>query len=320
MQILSDWFLWAILAMVSLASLFPQWAAAIHANTLSDYGIFTIFFLYGVNLSVESLRTGLVNWRLHLLVQLSTFVLFPLLFVPFRAVAGPWLPPDLLLGFFYLCALPSTISSSVAMTAIARGNVPAAIFNATLSSLLGVVVTPALVSLVAQTTGQAPPLGQTVTKVATLLLLPFALGQLLRPFAGRFFGRYKKYTAISDKCIILLLVFAAFSDSVNAGLWTTYGPGVLALTVLATSALLAFVLALTTTLARLLRFTVPDEIVAVLCGSKKTLASGAPMAKLIFAGSASLGPILLPIIVYHQIQLFVCSVLARRYAGRVELS
>jgi sodium/bile acid cotransporter 7 len=206
------------------------------------------------------------------------------------------------------------------MTAIARGNVPAAIFNATLSSLLGVVVTPALVSLVAQTTGQAPPLGQTVTKVATLLLLPFALGQLLRPFAGKFFGRYKKYTAISDKCIILLLVFAAFSDSVNAGLWTTYGPGVLALTMLATSALLAFVLALTTTLARVLRFNVPDEIVAVLCGSKKTLASGAPMAKLIFAGSASLGPILLPIIVYHQIQLFVCSVLARRYAGRVELS
>ena len=173
MQILSDWFLWAILAVVAIASFFPHLSATLHANQVSDYGIFAIFFLYGVNLSVESLRTGLVNWRLHLLVQLSTFVLFPALFIPFRTLCGPWLPPDLQLGFFYLCALPSTISSSVAMTAIARGNVPAAIFNATLSSLLGVFITPALVSLVAQTTGQAPPLAQTVTKVATLLLLPF---------------------------------------------------------------------------------------------------------------------------------------------------
>ena len=206
------------------------------------------------------------------------------------------------------------------MTAIARGNVPAAIFNATLSSLLGVILTPALVSLVAQTTGQAPPLAQTVSKVATLLLLPFALGQLLRPFAGKLFGRYRKYTAISDKCIILILVFAAFSDSVNAGLWTTYGPSILALTFVCTAAILAIVLTITTTLARLLNFSTADEIVAVLCGSKKTLASGAPMAKLIFAGSTSLGPILLPIILYHQIQLFVCSVLARRYAARPDLS
>lgn len=318
MQILSDWFLWAIVAMVGLASWWPELSERIHADALSDYGIFIIFFLYGVNLSVESLRRGVENWRLHLVVQLSTFVLFPLLFLPFRALLGPWLPPDLLIGFFYLCALPSTISSSVAMTAIARGNVPAAIFNATLSSLLGVVLTPALVSLVAQTTGQAPPFGQTVTKVATLLLLPFALGQLVRPFGGAFFGRYKKYTAISDKCIILLLVFAAFSSSVRAGLWTTYGAGVLALTFLATALLLAIVLGLTTFVARRMGFVVEDEIVAVLCGSKKTLASGAPMAKLIFAGSTSLGPILLPIIVYHQIQLFVCSVLARRYAERSE--
>jgi len=319
MQILSDWFLWAIVTMVAIASFFPHLSATLHANQVSDYGIFAIFFLYGVNLSVESLRSGLVNWRLHLLVQVSTFVLFPALFIPFRALCGPFLPPDLQLGFFYLCALPSTISSSVAMTAIARGNVPAAIFNATLSSLLGVFLTPALVSLVAQTTGQAPPLAQTVTKVATLLLLPFALGQLLRPFAGKFFGRYKKYTAISDKCIILILVFAAFSDSVNAGLWTTYGPPVLALTFVCTGAILAIVLTVTTTLARLLNFSTTDEIVAVLCGSKKTLASGAPMAKLIFAGSTSLGPILLPIILYHQIQLFVCSILARRYASRPEL-
>ena len=314
-----DWFLAGMISSVVLATLFPDFGmtgGTIHADVLSNWGIFSIFFLHGLGLSTERMWAGMTRWKLHLTVQIMTFVMFPLLWIGLNALFGRMTPPTLLLGFYYLCALPSTISSSVAMTAIARGNVPGAIFNATLSSLLGVFLTPLLVSFVANSAGEGIPLGSAIVNIATLLLLPFLIGQVLRPLFGRWFDRYKKTIGSFDKCVILMLVFSAFCDSVHSGLWTNYGFGTLGMAFLGAALILALVLTATTHIAILLGFNMEDRITAVMCGSKKTLASGVPMAKMLFGAHPGLGLIVLPIMFYHQLQLFACSILAERYARR----
>lgn len=315
----NDWFLRGMILAVIIASFFPALGKSggiLHLDAFINVGVALVFFLHGMGIPTEQLRVGLKNWRLHIVVQLFTFVVFPLLFVAFRFMFGHWLPPMLLLGFFYLCVLPSTITSSVAMTGMARGNVPAAIFNATLSSLIGIVMTPLLVSLMTATTGEAMSFGKAVVNIATLLLLPFVVGQLLHPFWGKWFARYKKYTSMVDRGIVLLLVFSSFCDSVAAGLWTDYGASILVVTLIGVAIILAVVLFLTRQAARALHFNTEDEIVAVFCGSKKTLAAGVPMAKVLFGTHPGLGLIVLPIMFYHQLQLMVCSALAQRYARR----
>jgi len=314
-----DWFLGGMIGAVVLAALFPGFGrtgGAMHADKVANAGIFLVFFLHGVGLSPVHLKAGVTRWRLHLLVQTFTFVVFPVLWLVLDAVAGRWIPADLSLGFLYLCAVPSTISSSVAMTGMARGNVAGAIFNASLSSLLGVFLTPLLVAVLAKTTGQALSWTDAVLKLAALLVLPLVLGQLVRPLLGAWFARYKRYTNTFDRLVILLLVYASFCDSVEAGLFTRYGGGLLAVTLGGAALLLAVVLWLTTRASRLARFDKEDEIAAVFCGSKKTLASGVPMARLLFGAHPALGLIVLPLMFYHQLQLIVCSVLAERYAAR----
>ncbi|MEC5398942.1 bile acid:sodium symporter family protein [Uliginosibacterium sp. H1] len=313
-----DWFLLGMLLAVIVASFAPDIGRSgglLHADVLSDYGIFLIFFLHGIGLSTGALLSGLSRWRLHVLVQLFTFVVFPALWWVLNLAVGRWLPQDLMFGFFYLCALPSTISSSVAMTSLARGNVPAAIFNATLSTLLGIFLTPLLVSLLMGQSGQLD-LADAMLKIAKLLLLPFVIGQLLRPLWGAWFARYKKYTNVIDRAVILLLVFSAFSDSVADGLWSKYGVGLIVQTLIGAALILFIVLKLTKFAAQRAGFDVEDEITAVFCGSKKTLASGVPMAKLLFGSHPAIGVIVLPIMFYHQLQLLVCAVLARKYAAR----
>ncbi|WP_243366480.1 bile acid:sodium symporter family protein [Fundidesulfovibrio soli] len=315
-----DWFLVGMISAVVLATLFPwigKTGGAIHADKLADWGICSVFLLHGLGLSTEKMWAGMSRWKLHLTVQLMTFAMFPLLWLALDAAFGTLLPPALLLGFFYLCALPSTISSSVAMTGIAKGNVPGAIFNATLSSLLGVFLTPLLISFVTGASGEGIPLGQAIVKIATLLLLPFMVGQGLRPFLGTWFDKHKKTINPFDKCVILLLVFSSFCDSVVSGLWTDYGVGTLGFAFAGAALILAVVLTCTTFIASRLGFCTEDRITAVMCGSKKTLASGVPMAKMLFGAHPALGLIVLPIMFYHQLQLFACSILADRYARRV---
>lgn len=317
----SDWFLAGMITAVVLASLFPECGATdgpMHAGTVSDAGIFCVFLLHGLSLSTRSLREGMARWRLHLLVQTLTFVAFPLLYIPFRAAFGGVIPEGLMLGFLYLCALPSTIQSSVAMTAIGRGNVPAAIFNATLSSLLGIVLTPAIVGL-AVGDAQGPggmAFGKSVTNIALLLLLPFVLGQALRPVCGNLASRHKKSIGAFDKLVILLLVYGSFCDSVKSGLWTDNGLEVIALTMGGAAVFLAMALAVSSRLSKWLGFSMEDRITAIFCGSKKTLASGVPMARVLFGAHPALGMIVMPIMFYHQLQLFVCSIMAGRFASR----
>lgn len=319
-RIARDWFLIGMLTAVLLASLFPDAGKSggwLHMEKAVDIGVAIVFFLHGLTISLESFKAGLMRWPVHVIVQALTFALFPLLFFPFRALFGGLIPPALMLGFLYLCVLPSTITSSVAMTGMARGNVPAAIFNATLSSLIGILMTPLLVSLMADTrsAGELPLLDK-ILGIARMLLLPLIVGQLLRPLLFGWFNRYKAVTGKLDKGVILMLVFAAFCDSVAAGLWRDHGAEIIVTTLIGAAVLLAVVLALSTLFARRLGFNTEDEITVVFCGSKKTLASGVPMATLLFGANPSLGLIVLPIMFYHQLQLFVCSLLAARYARR----
>lgn len=315
----ADWFLIAMVAAVTLASVMPDWGRSegpLRLGQVTDIGVFLLFFLHGMGLSTDSLKTGASRWKLHLLVQVCTYVVFPVLWGALSVLARPWISHDLLMGFFYLAVLPSTVSSSVALTALARGHVAAAVLNATLSTLLGVFLTPLLVTLVMGGQGGEMNLGHTMGKVAQMLLLPFVIGHLLRPWLGTWFARIKPITNVFDRGVIVLLVWSAFSDSVADGLWTKHGPLLLAEALLGAALFLFPMLWFTRRVARALGFEVPDEIVAVFCGSKKTLASGMPMAKLLFGGNAAMGVLILPIMLYHQMQLFVCAVLARRYAAR----
>jgi solute carrier family 10 (sodium/bile acid cotransporter), member 7 len=316
----ADWFLIAMVSAVLLASFAPQWGRSegvLHLGQVTDVGVFMLFFLHGMGLSTDSLKAGATKWRLHALVQACTYVLFPLWWALLSVALGKWVPHDLMMGFFYLAVLPSTVSSSVAMTALARGHVAAAVLNATLSTLLGVFITPLLVSLVMSGQGgHQLDVGHTMLKVAQMLLLPFVVGHLLRPWLSAWFVRIKPITTVFDRGVIVLLVWSAFSDSVADGLWTRHGPVLLAQAMLGAALFLIPMLWFTRWAARRLGFAVEDEIVAVFCGSKKTLASGMPMAKLLFGGSAAMGVLILPIMLYHQLQLFVCAVMARRYAAR----
>lgn len=320
-----QWFLFGMISAVVLGSLFPSFGAtggALRSEITVDLGIALVFFLHGVNLPLESLRRGLLSWRAHLVVQGFTYLVFPLLWLLFYALFGAWLPRDLMLGFCYLAVLPSTISSSVAMTALARGDIAVAIFNATLSGLLGIVLTPLLINwlgafaLEGAAASHDLSLGETMLNIAKMLLLPIVIGQLVRPFAGRWFNRIKAYTNNLDKLVILFIVYAAFCNSAQSGLWQHNGIGLIAITGAGAALFLGVVLWLSTLVARALNFNREQQIAIIFCGSKKTLASGAPMASLIFGAHPALGMIVLPIMLYHQLQLFVCSWLAQRYAQR----
>ncbi|MDD0976311.1 bile acid:sodium symporter family protein [Pseudomonas fontis] len=318
-RVVTDWFLCGMFLATFLAWLFPRFGSSggsMHAEYVINIGVFLVFFLHGINLSSEQIRHGLKNWRLHLMVQGFTFVVFPLLWLLGKSVLGTQIPALLMLGFLYLCALPSTISSSVALTGSAGGNVPAAILNASLSSVLGIFITPWLVSLVVGSGSDGIDLGATLLDLCALLLMPLVLGQLLRPWLGRFFARHKRYTNVMDKLVILLLVYAAFCNSMVSGMWQQQGSAVLLMALVGSGLLLALILWMTTRTARALKFSPADEIAAVFCASKKSLAAGAPMAALIFGAHPGLGLILLPIMIYHPLQLIVCSIMAEHYANR----
>ena len=302
-----DWFLLGMGGAVALAWLFPDAGAkggSLHPELVNKLGVSLIFFLHGLMLSFQALADGMRKWRVHALVQSATFLLFPLLGLLLLAIAGSRLSSELRTGLFFLCALPSTVSSSVALTAAARGNVAAAVFNASLSSLLGVVLTPLWLSLVVGAAGHALPLGAVVLDLLLWLVLPLCVGQALRPFLGRLAARYKAQINVTDRLTILLLVYTSFCDSVKGGVWSS-GAVPLAVSAAACVVLLAIALGLTWFAGGLAGFERPDRIAALFCGSKKTLASGVPMARLIFGSAPGLGVILLPIMIYHPLQLLV---------------
>lgn len=310
-----DPFILALAATVLVASLLPcRGPAATAFAWLTNAAIALLFFMHGVRLPRSAVLGGLGRWRLHLAIFASTFLLFPALGLAASRLAPDLLPQQLWLGVLFVCALPSTIQSSIAFTSIARGNVPAAIAAATASNVLGVVITPLLVSLLMSLHGAGASLSQ-VWKVLLQLLAPFVAGQLLRPWLSGWAERHRRLTSLSDRGSILLAVYTSFSAAVVQGLWRQLPPISLVILLAVLGALLAAVLAATTWGARALGFSREDEIAIVFCGSKKSLASGVPMANVLFAGGA-VGMTVLPLMIFHQMQLMACAALARRYAGR----
>ncbi|HWY23933.1 MAG TPA: bile acid:sodium symporter family protein [Nevskia sp.] len=315
-----DNFTLALVATVTAATLLPaRGAMAALFDGATVFAIALLFFLHGAKLSREAIIAGATHWRLHLTVFLATFGLFPLLGFALKPLLAPLVTPELYLGVLYVCALPATVQSAIAFTSIARGNVPAAICSASASSILGIFLTPLLVGVLLGTQSPAGGGGtlQAVWKIIEQLLLPFIAGQVARQWIGRWVDRNKGLLKFVDQGSILLVVYVAFSAAVLQGLWHQVPPLSLGGTLVVNAVLLTLVLLATRTAARLQGFDRADEITTVFCGSKKSLASGVPMAKVLFAGH-SVGVILLPLMLFHQMQLMVCAVLARKYAARRE--
>jgi len=310
-----DPYIVALLLTVAVASLLPaRGAAATGFGHATTFAIGLLFFLYGARLSTREAMDGIKHWRLHGLVFLATFVLFPLLGL-LSLLLVPWaLTPGLYTGLMFLCFLPSTVQSSIAFTSIARGNVAAAICSASFSNMIGIALTPLLVTVFLSTGTGGVSLGA-VRDIMVQLLLPFVAGQLLRRWIGGFITRHKKVLGYVDRGSILLVVYAAFSAGVVAGIWERLSVVSLLVLLAVNAALLAVVLVVTTFASRRLRFSTEDEIATVFCGSKKSLASGLPMATVLFP-AATVGLTVLPLMMFHLMQLMVCAWLARRYGAR----
>ena len=311
----ADPFLLLLIAMVALASFVPaRGEGAQIVGIAADAGIVLLFFLHGAKLSRDAIWSGAKAWKLHLATLATTFALFPLIGLATQQVEA--IPAPMRAGLLFLTLLPSTVQSSIAFTAIARGNVAAAVVSASFSNLLGIVLTPLLVALLMQKsvggTGSLISLSA-VEGIVLQLLLPFLLGHLARPWIGGFVERHRAMLGRVDRGSILLIVYSAFSAAVVEGLWHKVSRGELLLLAALSIAILMVVLLFTWGLGRMLGLSREDAVVLQFCGSKKSLATGVPIAGVLFPASAA-GPILLPVMLFHQIQLMVCAWLARRYA------
>ncbi|MGA9491125.1 MAG: bile acid:sodium symporter family protein [Mycobacterium sp.] len=307
-----DTFLLAMAATVALAALWPaRGGAAAVMSVAAKVVIALLFWLYGARLSPQQAWHGVKRWQLHLLVLATTFVVFPVLGLAARGLV-PWLLNlDLYNGLLFLCLVPSTVQSSIAFTSIARGNVSAALVSASLSNIIGVALTPLLVVLLMNTRGGARMDASAIRDVGLQLLLPFVLGQLMRPWIADWILKHAVLTKAVDRGSILVVVYTAFSMGVVEHIWRSVDPWQLVTVAVVSSALLAVVLSFTWLIGRLVGLDRGDGIVLLFCGSKKSLASGLPMA-LVFFPAATVGVIMLPLMIFHQIQLVVCSVIASR--------
>lgn len=312
-----DWYIILIVAMVGLASVLPARGAAEPIfGGATKIAIALVFFLHGARLSREAVVRGVTHWRLHLLVLAATFALFPLLCLGLSALPPAITPAALAPGLIFLGCLPSTIQSSIGFTAIARGNVAATVASATASNLLGIALTPLLAGLLLQAQGGGLSL-HSVQSIVLQLLVPFLAGQVLRRWIGGWVAARAKMLSYLDRGSILLVVYSAFSEAVTGGIWREVSALDLLRLLGLCIVLLAVVLSATLWAARTFGFNKEDEITIVFCGSKKSLASGVPMAGVLFPGAA-LGPVLLPIMIFHQIQLMACAAIAQAYAKRAD--
>ncbi|MEO8684679.1 MAG: bile acid:sodium symporter family protein [Devosia sp.] len=304
-----------LIATVAIAALLPVYGVAAKVVSQVSYGaVALLFFLYGAKLKSETIIAGITNLRLQSLVVGSTFVLFPLLGLAIVLVAGRFIPSELSTGFLFLTLLPSTVQSSIALTAMARGNVPAAICAASLSNVLGVVVTPVLAALLLNTNGLRVD-ASTIIWICLQLLAPFLAGQLLRPWIGARVERAKRLTTIVDRGSILLIVYSAFSAGMVAGIWSKLSLTHLGVVVAMDMTLLVTVVGLMLLVGRRLKLDHADSMALLFCGSQKSLASGVPMANILFAGSATATTIL-PLMLFHQFQLILAAAIAQRMANR----
>jgi solute carrier family 10 (sodium/bile acid cotransporter), member 7 len=305
-----DSFTLLILATVALAAVWPATGGAVELVDLTvKASVVTLFFLHGARLAREAVLQAIGHWRLQLTILGITFGLFPLIALACGPLLVRMLDPTLWYGVLFLCCLPSTVQSSIAFTSMARGNVPAAACAASASNLLGIAFTPLLLGLLLSRQGDIS--FGAVGSIVLLLLVPFAAGQVARPWLGAWVSRRRLLLTTVDRGAILLMIYSAFGKAVVEGVWQRVSAWDLVVVVAASFVLLALVVTSAVVLSRRLGFTAADEATVVFCGSMKSLVTGMPMANVLFSG-AQAGLLVIPLIVFHQVQLLVCAVLARR--------
>ncbi|MBP6346536.1 MAG: bile acid:sodium symporter [Neisseriaceae bacterium] len=321
-RFLPDKFTMALIGAVVLASVLPsqgRWVPIMDGITVLAIGL--LFFLHGAKLSRRAVIEGMGHWRLHSVVFTFTYLIFPLLIWLGKPLLLKLVSQDLYWGLLYMALLPSTVQSSIAFVAVARGNVPAAICSATASNILGIFLTPLLVGwIILGSQSDAAHSGalEAILDIVYQLLLPFIAGQIARRWIGVWVDKHKPVLAYVDQSSILLVVYTAFSAAVVSGLWQATPWVALVNLVVISCVLLALVLGLTRWVSTLMGFNKADEITIVFCGSKKSMATGIPMAQVLFAGTGvSMGAMVLPLMLFHQIQLMVCAVIAARYQKRL---
>lgn len=312
-----DTFILLLIAMIIIAKIYPDpglGEGPFSLSSIAGYGVSFIFFFYGLRLSLEKLKAGLSKWKLHLLVHSTTFILFPIIVLLTMAVFKKEANDYLWLGVFFMASLPSTVSSSVVMVSIAGGNMPAAIFNASISSLLGVFITPLWMSVVLNTGNTNFDLTGIILKLFLQVLVPVILGILLHTKWGKFAEKHKKLLKQFDQTVILLIVYTSFCESFAREMFKGFSITDILLLSISMIGLFLFVFFVVKALSRLLKFNREDTITTVFCGSKKSLVHGTVMSKVLFAGSKETGLILLPLMLYHALQLITASIIAQRYA------
>ncbi|MHA3890672.1 bile acid:sodium symporter family protein [Acinetobacter sp. GXMZU3951] len=310
-----DRFTLFLVAMVVLASFLPVSGSAAHFfNVITTVAIAILFFLHGAKLSREAIVQGIMHWKFHVVVFLFTFAVFPILGLLAKPLLLPLLGQELYWGFLFMCFLPSTVQSSIAFTSVAKGNVASAVCSASFSNIIGMFITPVLVSVFILGKSQhAFDPTSSIIQITLLLLLPFVLGQLLRPLVYPHMLKVPRLVKSFDQGTILMVVYGAFSSAVVAGLWHEVSASTLLILVVACSVFLTLIMLLAYYVPKMLGFERKDQIAIFFCSSKKTLASGVPMAQILFIGQP-LGMIVLPIMIFHQIQLMVCGIIANRWS------
>lgn len=305
---------------VVAAFLFPKPGSRdgiLHGSLVTNVGVGVILFLQGLSLAWENVRAALGSWRLHAIIQIFTFVAFPIVGLClyfFTPLVWPTEPPAVRDGFLFLCVLPSTVSTSVVLTSAAGGNTAGALFNAALSNIVGVVLTPLLVHLLMQASGRSAPFGPLLLKICLLTLLPFSIGMLLRRYLKKHVDANKRWVNRICNSIVLLIVYTAFCDSVENKIWTIYGVGLTVKVLALVAVLFTGISILVYAVCRVSRLRRPDAIAAYFCSVKKTIAMGIPLATLIFGQRNDLSLILLPLMFYSPVQLLVNGLIANQLA------
>lgn len=314
-----DGFLLALISVVILAYFWSEpgvYDGVISLNNIGNYGISAIFFFYGLKLNPAKLRAGLSNWRLHVIVQLATFVLFPIIALAVMFMAGGESSNLLWMGFFFLASLPSTVSSSVVMVSIAKGNIPAAIFNASISAIIGVFITPLWIGIFLTTSSGNMDLGHVLLSLTLQVLVPVTLGMLLNYKLGWISEKYKKALRIFDQSIIVIIIYCSFCESFANDMFSGFSTWNIVLLGIAMMAFFFLVYGIIYIICKALRFNREDKITTLFCGSKKSLVHGTVMSKVLFPNLTSVGIILLPLMLYHALQLMIVSIMARGMARK----
>lgn len=319
MKVKFDGFVIALFISIVVAYIFPQlytWQEGACFSSITAVGVALIFFFYGLKLSINQIRTGLQNWRLHVLIQLVTFLLFPLLVLPFYPFVQTEIQHSFWLSFLFLAALPSTVSSSVVMVSIAQGNMPAAIFNASISGLIGIVITPLWMQFFLGFT-ELNVFEDIYWGLIREIIFPVILGLALQKYYGKWALRNAKYIGLFDKTVILLIVYGSFAESFVSGVFNTVDITYLTLVFIVSVILFFVVYGLLLFLVKyIFKFNREDQITALFCGSKKSLTHGSVFGKFLFVNSPHAGLLFLPLMVFHAFQILVITIIAKRYQRR----